>query len=99
MNKALITRADAKALGLKRYFTGKPCKHGHVAERTMNRICVELNRLNMNTRQNDGCNGHLNVVHGGKCDKEYLIHITKITKTTARAESRSVIRGRSLQTF
>ena len=29
----IISRAEAKALGLRRYFTGKPCKHGHVAER------------------------------------------------------------------
>ena len=29
----LISRADAKARGLKRYFTGIPCKHGHVSER------------------------------------------------------------------
>ena len=30
----IITRAEAKARGLTRYFTGKPCKHGHLAERT-----------------------------------------------------------------
>lgn len=29
----VVTRAEAKARGLIRYFTGKPCKHGHVAER------------------------------------------------------------------
>ena len=29
----IITRAEAKAQGLKRYFTGKPCKYGHVSER------------------------------------------------------------------
>jgi hypothetical protein len=29
----LISRIEAKAQGLKRYFTGKPCKRGHVAER------------------------------------------------------------------
>jgi 5-methylcytosine-specific restriction endonuclease McrA len=29
----VISREDAKAQGLKRYFTGIPCKHGHVAER------------------------------------------------------------------
>jgi hypothetical protein len=29
---AIITRANAKAAGLKRYFTGKPCKQGHIAE-------------------------------------------------------------------
>lgn len=31
--KEIVTRAEAKARGLKRYFTGKPCRHGHVAER------------------------------------------------------------------
>lgn len=36
----IITRAEAKARGLGRYFTGKPCKHGHVAERvTANGSC------------------------------------------------------------
>ena len=29
----LITLAEAKAQGLKRYYTGKPCKHGHMDER------------------------------------------------------------------
>lgn len=29
----IVSRLEAKARGLKRYFTGKPCKHGHVAER------------------------------------------------------------------
>lgn len=28
----IISRADAKAAGLNRYFTGRPCKNGHVAE-------------------------------------------------------------------
>jgi hypothetical protein len=38
----IITRAEAKALGLKRFFTGKPCKRGHVAERQVgNASCVE----------------------------------------------------------
>lgn len=29
----VVTRKEARTRGLKRYFTGKPCKHGHVAER------------------------------------------------------------------
>lgn len=29
----IIRRSEAKAQGLKTYFTGKPCKHGHVAIR------------------------------------------------------------------
>jgi len=28
-----IDKQTAKSLGLKRYFTGVPCKHGHIAER------------------------------------------------------------------
>lgn len=35
-------RAKAKELGLKTYFTGRPCKHGHVANRlTVNAACLE----------------------------------------------------------
>jgi hypothetical protein len=42
----IISCAEAKALGLKRYFTGEPCKHGHVAERnTSNNGCLECTRL------------------------------------------------------
>lgn len=36
------TCAEAKALGLKQYFTGKPCKHGHLEPRaTINGTCLE----------------------------------------------------------
>jgi 5-methylcytosine-specific restriction endonuclease McrA len=37
-----ISRAEARALGLKRYFAGEPCFRGHTAERFVaNGICVE----------------------------------------------------------
>jgi hypothetical protein len=37
----LISRQEAIALGLKRYFTGKPCKYGHIAERwVLNWTCL-----------------------------------------------------------
>lgn len=35
-----ITRAAARASGLPRYFTGKPCSKGHVAERYISGLCV-----------------------------------------------------------
>lgn len=36
-----ISRKQAKELGLKFYFTGKPCKHGHIAQRrTSNGFCL-----------------------------------------------------------
>jgi len=42
----LITKEEAEACGLSRYFTGQPCPKGHVAERkAVNRSCVECNRL------------------------------------------------------
>jgi len=41
----IISRAEARALGLKRYFTGKPCQRGHVAERGVISLdCVECVR-------------------------------------------------------
>lgn len=41
----IITRAAARSRGLKFYFTGKPCKHGHVAQRSTKwKICVECDR-------------------------------------------------------
>jgi hypothetical protein len=36
----IITRKEALAQGLKRYFTGKPCKWGHVAERNTDSDCI-----------------------------------------------------------
>jgi hypothetical protein len=34
------TRPEAKAVGAKYYFTGKPCKHGHVALRKTKGACI-----------------------------------------------------------
>lgn len=37
---------EARAAGLHRYFTGQPCKHGHIAERLVsNHTCLECVRL------------------------------------------------------
>lgn len=38
----VISRKEAKEQGLKRYFTGKPCKHGHASERQVSdgKCCV-----------------------------------------------------------
>lgn len=43
----IITRLDAIAAGLNKFFTGKPCKYGHVcAQRTSNWACVECDLRN-----------------------------------------------------
>lgn len=42
----IILRAEAKAIALKQYFTGKPCKQGHLTWRiTINGYCLECSRL------------------------------------------------------
>lgn len=42
MKKLPATRKDAKALGLTRYFTGKPCPRGHIApHRVHTSGCIE----------------------------------------------------------
>lgn len=52
MTSEIITRAQARSQGLARYFTGKPCKHGHVAERFIDGTCVPC-RLAQNKRWAD----------------------------------------------
>lgn len=43
----IIKRKDAKRLGMRWYFTGKPCKHGHIAKRqVVCGSCVECRDLN-----------------------------------------------------
>lgn len=39
------TRAEAKAIGATHYFTGEPCKHGHIAPRKVKGACVECLKL------------------------------------------------------
>lgn len=44
--KKIISRKEAQSLGLKRYFTGKPCKYGHVDERFVSTCkCMECCRI------------------------------------------------------
>ena len=48
------TRSEAKAAGSKRYFTGKPCKHGHFEPRyTCDGACMECSRLKSLSRYYD----------------------------------------------
>lgn len=50
----IITRLDAAKSGLKRYYTGKPCKHGHDSERWVyNGHCVACTMETNKRRQAD----------------------------------------------
>lgn len=42
----IITRKEARAKGLKKYFTGKPCSHGHIDYRKVcSAVCMECVRI------------------------------------------------------
>lgn len=42
----IITRKEAQTQGLHKFFTGKPCKRGHIAERTVSKyMCVECQKI------------------------------------------------------
>ena len=41
----IVTLSEARSSGLVRYFSGKPCKHGHIAERYTNKSsCCECDK-------------------------------------------------------
>src|ERR1700730_3185112 len=61
--KKLISRAEAKSLGLTRYFTGKPCPQGHVVERHVSGFgCVECTRKASN---------YYHITNRGKINKRH----------------------------
>lgn len=41
----IISRKEARELGLKRYFTGKPCCRAHISERMLQGACVQCNSI------------------------------------------------------
>ena len=46
----LRNRKEAKEKGMKKYFTGKPCKHGHISERRVScGGCIQCDRLRQKT--------------------------------------------------
>ena len=46
-----ITRQNAKSKGLKKYFTGKKCLYGHIAERDVSKAdCVECQKIRRRKR-------------------------------------------------
>lgn len=50
----LISRADALSAGMTRFFTGRPCKYGHIAERrSSNSVCLECKRAHENAKYAD----------------------------------------------
>lgn len=50
----IVTRMEAAKAGLNRYFTGKPCRYGHLSERyVLNGTCVECAMNSANRHRNE----------------------------------------------
>jgi len=64
----IISRSEAKNLGLKRYYTGKPCKRGHISERWVGGDCIICSREN--TRKSHKKNIHKRRDYAKKYRKE-----------------------------
>ena len=53
-----MKRAEAKALGLKFYNTGKPCKHGHLSDRYVQGACIACVKFQTNAWKNNNPEKH-----------------------------------------
>jgi hypothetical protein len=69
VNMGLITREEAKEQGLSKYFTGKPCKHGHVAERYVSRTSCVMCHSGQMKKYCDKDRGKIAKMHKDWCDK------------------------------
>jgi hypothetical protein len=75
----IVSRSEAEARGLKQYFTGKPCMHGHVVERRCsNGECTVCHR----ERHREW--------HRAKYDRDPVWRITLLMKQARRGRAATV---------
>lgn len=49
----IITQSEALNCRLSRYFTGRPCKYGHISERYISGLCVQCAKERVRKRNKD----------------------------------------------
>lgn len=79
------TRAEAKATKSKFYFTGKPCKHGHLSPRLVKGTCMECQKLDWE-KQNERRKNLPKSEAAKEAGRRYYQKNTELVK--ARAEAR-----------
>lgn len=104
----LLSRQEAIASGLKRYFTGVPCRNGHIAERyALKSSCVECERERLaDYVKSDGREAKLNRVNKWRKAsrdeiraKEQAAHLKDPRRRKARrAVSAALARGALVRT-
>jgi len=86
------TRSEAKARGAKHYFTGEPCKHGHLAPRKTKGSCVECLKVEWTealTKRADYYAEYNKSSAGVKAKQEYYARNTEVVKARAQARPTS----------
>ena len=83
------TRQKAKSIGAKYYFTGEPCKHGHVSPRKTKGSCVECLKVEWekaNTTRSDYFRNYNKSEAGQKAKRKY--YEANKENVIARAQAR-----------
>jgi 5-methylcytosine-specific restriction endonuclease McrA len=92
----IITRDDARALGIARCFTGEPCKHGHIDERYVcNNRCVacdyarQVDRLAKRVKQDPDLTAKrkADALRKARAKQDQLRKLRPLTARQAAAES------------
>ena len=84
------SRAEAKAKGAKYYFTGAPCKHGHVAPRKTKGACVECLKVEWekgNVARAEYFRQYNQSEAGKEAKREYYEKNKELVKLKAKARS------------
>ena len=91
------SRKDAKLIGVKKYYTGKECPNGHVAERrTDNGACVECQSFGRKKLYATGWRQKHNPVTAAKKNKKWIEKNPKehwIIRAVGRARKRAAQNG------
>ena len=84
------TRAEAKQLGVKKYFTGKPCKNGHVEVRlVLNGWCCACGREASNAYR-DRCREDRTIKTWRDKNPKHFWVCTQIYRTRVRAVEKKI---------
>lgn len=84
----IISRKEAKEKGLKRYFTGRPCKYGHVTERKIKSSdCIECAKNKDKNHYKKNKDKILNAVKNYRTKNKEKIKASRIVYTLKNVDS------------
>jgi hypothetical protein len=89
-NQLPKTRKEAMETGATHYFTGEPCKHGHIAPRKTKGTCVECQRIEWersNEKRAEYFQAYNNSDAGKAAKKKYYENNKEIVKIKAMTRS------------